>query len=144
MTDHDAQRKNRQVDDTWPPDAHPYSPTSEAGGFVFVSGSLSIDPSGAPVAGRSEAVVAATERLRDRLATAGLDLRDVIKTTYFVTDVTLRDETNLHDERTFAAPRPARTFVEVSRLPYGATVEIEAVAYRNPNRARKGALRDPA
>jgi 2-iminobutanoate/2-iminopropanoate deaminase len=44
--------------------------------------------------------------------------------------VTLRDEANVHYSEIFAEPRTARSFVEVSRLPYGATVEIEAVARR--------------
>lgn len=60
--------------------------------------------------------------------TFGLDLADVVKTTYVVTDVTLRDEADDQFAEVFAEPRPARSFVEVSRLPYGATVEIEAVA----------------
>lgn len=117
---------------TGPVDAHPYSPAVEAGGFVFVSGALSVGRDGQAVAGRSAALAAATERLAERLATSGMALADVVKTTYFVTDVTLRDEANASYQRVFPLPRPARTFVEVSRLPYGATVEIEAVAYRRP------------
>ncbi len=75
---------------------------------------------------------AAIERLSERLATIDFTLADVIKTTYFVTDVTLREEANRHYERTYAQPRPARSFVGVSELPYGATAEIEAIAYRAP------------
>ncbi|MFJ5958371.1 RidA family protein [Paenarthrobacter sp. NPDC092416] len=110
--------------------AHPYSPAYAAGGFGFVSGALSVDESGTAVAGRMEALEAAVARLSERLGTVGMTLRDVIKTTYFVTDVTLRDEANSQYELLFDDPRPARSFVEVAALPYGATVEIEAIAHR--------------
>lgn len=109
---------------------HPYSPAYEVAGFGFVSGALSVDENGLAVEGRMAAIEAATARMAERLATIDLTLADVVKTTYFATDVTLRDEANEHFERTYAEPRPARSFVEVSGLPYGATVEIEAIAYR--------------
>lgn len=111
-------------------DPHPYSPGFEVAGFGFVSGALSVDESGQAVAGRTEAIEAATARLAERLASIDMTLADVVKTTYFATDVSLRDEANEHYERTYPEPRPARSFVEVAGLPYEATVEIEAIAYR--------------
>ena len=110
------------------PDDHPYSPAAVAGGMVYVSGALSVDPDGKPVEGRRPALDAAMDRLSDRLGTVGATLGDVVRATYFVTDITLRDEANRQYMDLFAAPRPARTFIEVSALPYGASVEIEAVA----------------
>ena len=110
-------------------DPHPYSPAFLAGGFAFVSGALSIDTQGKAVDGRVEALDAAIDRMTERLATAGGTLKDVVKLTYFVTDVTLREEANRQYERIFAHPRPARTFLEVSRLPYDATVEIDCIAH---------------
>jgi enamine deaminase RidA (YjgF/YER057c/UK114 family) len=110
--------------------AHPYSPAFAVGDLAFVSGALSVDADGRAVTGRVQALVAATERLTERLATVDMELADVVKTTYFVTDVSLRDEANAHYEEIFDVPRPARSFVEVSRLPYGASVEIEAIAHR--------------
>jgi enamine deaminase RidA (YjgF/YER057c/UK114 family) len=110
--------------------AHPYSPAYQAGGFGFVSGALSVDENYTPVRGRLEAIEAAASRLSERLGTIGMSLQDIVKTTYFVTDLTLREEANSHYEQLFSEPRPARTFVEVSALPYGATVEIEAIAHR--------------
>lgn len=111
---------------------HPYSPAVTTAGLVFVSGALSIDREGAAVPGRTEALDAAIDRMCDRLAVAGGELRDVVKLTYYVTDLSLREEANRQFERLFAQPRPARTFVEVSALPYGATVEIDAVATARP------------
>lgn len=110
--------------------AHPYSPAFAVGDLAFASGALSVDAEGAAVGGRTEAIEAATARLAERLATVGMTLEDVVKTTYFVTDVSLRAEANAHYQRVFAEPRPARSFVEVAGLPYGATVEIEAIAHR--------------
>ena len=109
---------------------HPYSEAYDDNGTVYVSGALSVDADGVAVSGRRAALDAALEKLRQRLGTAGLDLADVVKTTYFVTDVSLREEANQQFVEVFAEPRPARSFVQVSGLPYGATVEIEAVGRR--------------
>ncbi|MEV3962151.1 RidA family protein [Nocardia sp. NPDC050193] len=110
--------------------AHPYSPAFGIAGFGFVSGALSVDEDGVAVPGRRAALEAAMARLSERLSTIDMTLENVVKTTYFVTDVALRDEANRHYESVFAEPRPARSFVEVAALPYGATVEIEAIAHR--------------
>lgn len=115
--------------------AHPYSPAVMIDDLAFVSGALPTTRDGTVVGGRETAMEAALETLALRLSTVDLTLNDVVKLTYFVTDITLRDEANQQMIKHFAHPRPARTFVEVSRLPYDATVEIEAVAHR---RARSG------
>jgi enamine deaminase RidA (YjgF/YER057c/UK114 family) len=99
-----------------------------AGGLAFVSGALSVDAEGTAVPGRTEALDAAVDRMVDRLATVGGQLKDVVKLTYYVTDLSLREEANRQFERIFDEPRPARTFLEVSSLPYGAIAEIDAVA----------------
>ena len=113
---------------------HPYSPAYAVDGFMFVSGALSIDADGKAVEGRTEALDAALDRMTERLATVGGRLENVVKLTYFVTDVSLRDEANLQFERIFSEPRPARTFLEVSRLPYQATVEIDCIAHQSKGR----------
>ncbi|MDJ0395037.1 RidA family protein [Rhodococcus sp. G-MC3] len=110
--------------------AHPYSPAYAVAGFGFVSGALSVDSDGVAVDGVEPALDAAVARMTERLATIDMTLTDVVKTTYFVTDVATRDAANRHYQNIFTAPRPARSFVEVAALPYGATVEIEAIAYR--------------
>lgn len=109
--------------------AHPYTPAHRAGDTVYVSGALGVNTDYQPVTGRDEALDAALDRMTERLATAGATVDDVVKLTYYVTDLSLRDEANRQLERVFGAPRPARTFLEVSALPYGATVEIDAIAY---------------
>lgn len=107
---------------------HPYSPATNVDNFGFVSGALSIDEHGVAVPGRTQAFEAAMARLEERIQTIDMELEDVIKATYFVTDVSMRAEANVHFQRVFSEPRPARSFVGVSELPYGATVEIEATA----------------
>lgn len=108
--------------------SHPYSPAVRRGDLVFVSGALSVDRDFQPVDGRHEAFATALERLTERLATVDATIADVVKLTYFVTDVTLREEANEQFVAVFAETAPARTFVEVSGLPYGSTVEIDAIA----------------
>ena len=108
---------------------HPYTPAYRAGDSVYVSGALAVDVDYQPIHGRDDALNAALDRMTERLATAGATIDDVVKLTYYVTDLSLREEANRQLERVFAAPRPARTFLEVSALPYGATVEIDAIAY---------------
>jgi enamine deaminase RidA (YjgF/YER057c/UK114 family) len=107
---------------------HPYTEAVVAGGLVFVSGALGVDAEGMAVHGRRESLDAALRVLEERLGTVGARLADVVNATYYVTDIGLRDEANEQFIDAFHTPRPSRTFVEVSRLPYGATVEIAAVA----------------
>lgn len=111
--------------------SHPYSPAKRVGDHIYVSGALSVDHEYQPVSGRREALDAALERMTERLATAGGEIKDVVKLTYFVTDLSLREESNQQFIDHFLGPKPARTFVEASALPYGATVEIDAIAIVN-------------
>jgi 2-iminobutanoate/2-iminopropanoate deaminase len=111
-------------------DEHPYCLAFEANGVVYVSGAAAIDADHNPILGDSECIEAAFDAVRKRLESVGLGLEHVAKTTFFVTDVRLRDEVNRQYTANFAEPRPARTFVEVSAIPYGARVAFEAIAHR--------------
>jgi enamine deaminase RidA (YjgF/YER057c/UK114 family) len=84
---------------------HPYSPALVAAGMVYVSGALSVDAEGRPVPGRRPALDAALDRLAERLATVGAALSDVVRATYYVTDVSLREEANQQYLDRFTAPR---------------------------------------
>jgi len=112
----------------------PYSQAVEAGGFLFLSGQIPLDPAtGQLVAGD---VVAQTERVLDNLgavlAAANLDFGHVVKTTIFLTDLSSFPRVNEAYGRRFAADPPARATVQVAALPRGALVEIDAVARRDP------------
>jgi regulator of ribonuclease activity A len=107
---------------------HPYRAAVVAGGLAHVSGALGVDPQGRAVPGRRAALTAAVDRLAERLATVGAGLGDLVKCTFYVTDVSLRAEANDLYRELFPSGPPARTFVEIAALPYGATVEIDAIA----------------
>lgn len=107
----------------------PYSQGVEAGGFVFVSGQIPMDSQGAIVGG---GIQAQTERCIQNVAavleSAGLGLADVVKTTVYMTDLGQFPAMNEVYAKHFKAPFPARATVQVSALPKGALIEIEAVA----------------
>jgi enamine deaminase RidA (YjgF/YER057c/UK114 family) len=109
---------------------HPYSLAYERDGIVYVSGAVGVDENHEPVLGDRECLDAAMDAVRRRLESLGLGLAAIAKASYFVTDVSLRDHANAQFVELFDNPRPARTFVEVAALPYGARVAIEAVAHR--------------
>jgi 2-iminobutanoate/2-iminopropanoate deaminase len=108
----------------------PYSQAVKAGGFVFVSGCLGLDPAtGKMVDGGVAAQAArALDNLAAILEAAGARPSSVVKTTIFLASMADFAEVNrVYGERFPEAP-PARSTVEVAGLPLGALVEIEAVA----------------
>lgn len=109
---------------------HPYSLAYERDGVVYISGAVGVDGNGRAVTGDRESVDAAFDHVRNRLASVGLGLESLAKVNYFATDVALRDHANDQFVEYFEDPRPARTFVGVAALPYGARVAIEAIAHR--------------
>lgn len=109
---------------------HPYSLVRVAGSTGYVSGVLPYDAGGEIVTERDAAVDAVLAVLGERLARAGFALRDVVKTTVYLTDLGWRDAVNVAFHRAFEPPRPARTAVEVRGLPRGAAIELDAVVHR--------------
>lgn len=109
----------------------PYSQAVRSGDLLFLSGQIPLDPAtGQLVAGGIEAQ---TERvvknLEAVLAAAGASLKDVVKTTVYLTDLGEFQAFNAAYARFFGEPpAPARATVQVAALPRGARVEIEAVA----------------
>jgi 2-iminobutanoate/2-iminopropanoate deaminase len=108
----------------------PYSPFVRAGDFVIVSGQGGMKD-GAIVDGGVPAQTAQTiANIADRLADAGATLGDVVKTLCFLTDIGTFAEFNAAYAAAFGDHRPARSTVEVSALPGGMSVEVEAWAYK--------------
>ena len=109
----------------------PYSQGISSGEMVFLSGQIPLGADGALVAGD---VAAQTERclknVLEVLIGAGLTMNDVVKTTVFMTDLGQFAAMNEVYGKHFKPPYPARSTVQVSALPKGAAVEIEAVAVR--------------
>ena len=108
----------------------PYSQAIEAGGLVFVSGQLPIDPATGEFAqgGIKELTRQSLENMKAILATAGRTLDNVVKTTVFLADMADFAEMNEVYAEYFQAPFPARSAVAVNTLPKGARVEIECIA----------------
>ena len=111
----------------------PYSQAVRAGGMVFTSGQVALDPAtGILIAGGiREQTARAIENVAAVLAEAELDLANVVKTTVFLKDMNDFAAMNEVYAR-YIAPEgvvpPARSTVEVARLPKDALVEIEAIA----------------
>ncbi len=110
----------------------PYSQAVEAGGTVYVSGQLPINPATGDFAegGIKELTRQSLTNMKAILAEAGLDMGDVVKTTVFLADMADFAEMNEVYAQFFSAPFPARSAVAVKTLPKGARVEIECVAVR--------------
>ncbi len=108
----------------------PYSQAIRAGGFVFVSGQLALAPDHGEIVG--ETIQEQTEQvfanLRAILEEAGSGLDRLVKTTVFLTDLGEFAGMNEVYARHVGEQPPARATIEVSALPSGAKLEIEAVA----------------
>lgn len=113
-----------------PPPAGPYSPGIRLNGFVFLSGQIPLDPkTGQLVTGSIEEQTARViENLQAVLEGAGLTLDHVVKTTVFLKDMNNFSRMNEAYAKYFGAAPPARTTVEVARLPRDVQIEIEAIA----------------
>lgn len=108
----------------------PYSQAVEDGGFIFTSSVLPIDPvTGEVFTGdvqmQTEIIL---HNLENILKEAGCTLKNVVKTTVFMTDLTKFAEMNAMYETFFTENPPARTTVQVAALPKGGVVQIEAIA----------------
>ncbi len=116
--------------DKAPAPVGPYSQAVEAGGFLFCSGQISIDPRTnevklGPVADQARLVL---ENIRAVLETAGLNFSHVIKSTIFLTDMNDFGAVNEVYSQYFLEQPPARSTIAVAALPKGVNVEIEVIA----------------
>lgn len=109
----------------------PYSQGVRAGGFIFISGQIPLDPTSGEVVNGD--VAQQTDRvmrnIRAILDDSGGTLEDVVKTTIFLADMNDLATVNEVYGRYFSSEPPARATVQVARLPKDVKVEIEAVAY---------------
>ena len=108
----------------------PYSQAVQAGGMVFVSGQLPIDPATGAFAGddvKSQTRQSLTN-IKNILASEGIGMDQVIRVGVFLKDMNTFGDMNEVYGEFFEGDYPARAAVEVARLPKDALVEIEAVA----------------
>ena len=111
----------------------PYSQAIEANGIVFVSGQLPIDPATGAFAegGIKELTRQSLTNMKAILAEAGLTMAHVVKTTVFLSDMNNFGAMNEVYATFFSEGNyPARSAVEVARLPKDALVEIEVIAVK--------------
>lgn len=108
----------------------PYSQAVEAGGMIYTSGTIPIDPeTGELVTGSVEQQAKqAISNLKNLLEAAGSSMDKVVKTVVFIKDMEDFAKVNEVYAGYFSQPYPARSCVEVARLPKDVAVEIEAVA----------------
>ena len=108
----------------------PYSQATKIGGFLFLSGQIPLDPNTMEVvpgciACQVEQVMKNTKNI---LESQGLDFSDVIKTTVFIKDMNDFSRVNDVYAKYFNQNPPARSCVEVARLPKDVLVEMECIA----------------
>ena len=111
----------------------PYAQAVQTGQLLFVSGQVGLEPETSAITAQD--VEAQTERVLRNvaavIAAAGGSPQQIVKTTIFLTDMDEFARVNGVYAKFFGEHRPARSTVEVSRLPLGAKVEIEAIAVIN-------------
>ena len=106
----------------------PYSQATAIDRWLFTSGQIPLTPTGELVSGDIEPQTEQVFRnLEAVLAAAGASLAEVVKTTVFVKDLNDFSRLNAVYERHFGGHKPARSTVQVARLPRDALVEIEAI-----------------
>ena len=110
----------------------PYSQATEAGNLLFISGQIAINPANGNV--EAADIIAETHQvmhnLRAILTEAGLDFNHVLKTTIFLTDMSLFTSVNEVYGKYFRGTFPARETVAVKGLPKNVNVEISMIAAR--------------
>ncbi len=122
--------KNVVLTNRGPKPIGPYSQAIKANGFLFVSGQVALDPatgefSGVNIQQQTERVL---ENLKAILEASGVSLTHVVKTTVFLKNMGDFAAMNEIYARYFTLAPPARSTIEVARLPKDALVEIELLA----------------
>lgn len=119
------------VTDKAPAAIGPYSQAIEAGGFVFASGQIPIDPATGNIPDGIEAQAEqALTNVRNLLEAAGLSMDNVVKTSVFISDMNDFAKVNEIYATFFTSDQPARSCVEVARLPKDVLIEVEVIAAR--------------
>lgn len=112
----------------------PYSQAIRAGNFLFCSGQVPINPETGAIelfdgdAGKQAQLV--MDNLKAVLSAEGFSFNDVVKTTIFLSSMYNFAKVNEIYASYFSDYKPARACVEVSKLPKGVDIEIEAIAYK--------------
>jgi 2-iminobutanoate/2-iminopropanoate deaminase len=125
--------KKQTQTDMAPQAIGPYSQAIEAGGFVFCSGQIPLDPKSMAVieGGIEEQTRQVLKNMAAILEAAGISLDQAVKCTVFLQDMNDFAAMNKVYAEFFKSPAPARAAVQVSRLPKDVKIEIECIAVKN-------------
>ena len=111
----------------------PYAQGNIAGGLLFASGQIPLDPETGEIVGSTieEQTAQVMKNVAAILEAAGTDFDHVVKTTCFLNDMNDFAAFNAEYAKSFGEVRPARSAVAVEKLPQGALVEVEVIAEVN-------------
>lgn len=111
----------------------PYAQGNIAGGLLFASGQIPLDPETGEIVGSTieEQTAQVMKNVAAILEAAGTDFGRVVKTTCFLNDMNDFAAFNAEYAKSFGEVRPARSAVAVEKLPKGALVEVEVIAEVN-------------
>lgn len=111
----------------------PYAQGNIAGGLLFASGQIPLDPETGEIVGSTieEQTAQVMKNVAAILEAAGIDFDHVVKTTCFLNDMNDFAAFNAEYAKSFGEVRPARSAVAVEKLPKGALVEVEVIAEVN-------------
>ena len=116
-----------------PKAAGPYSQAIQAGNLIFLAGQIYLTPEGKLLEGTPEEQIhQVMKNLEAVLKAAGLGFADVVKTTIYVTDMSLFPLVNQIYGQYLSEPFPARETVGAKELPLGVWLEIGMTAIKNP------------
>ena len=122
--------KERILTDKAPGAIGPYSQGMKVGDLIFFSGQIPLDPkTGEMPAGIEAQTKQSLENVKGLLESQGLSFADVVKTTVYLDSMDDFGTMNDIYATYFVEPYPARSAVEVAKLPKGAMVEVEVIAY---------------
>ena len=109
----------------------PYSAAVEAGSFIFISGQIALDPkTGEVITDIKSATSQILNNMQIIMEAAGLKLTNIVKTTIYLKNISDFAVVNEVYAGFFSEDPPARSTIEVSALPKGVPIEIEAIAAR--------------
>lgn len=110
----------------------PYSQAVEANGTLYISGQVGVDPAAGTMVegGISEQTEQVLKNIKAILLAAGYTLRDVVKSTCLLSDMTDFKAMNEVYARYYSSDQPARAAFAVKGLPLGALIEIETIAVK--------------
>jgi len=108
----------------------PYSQATEMNGFIFTSGQIAIDPSSGEIISSKieDQTRQVIKNLQEVLLAGNSSLAKVVKTTIFLSDMNNFAKVNDIYREYFGSSKPARSTVEVSRLPKNVLIEIDCIA----------------